>query len=207
MDWIPAGRLDNTGYPPIEVSYGRDTHRAESILILSILPLLSNQPYLSHRIGIYPIHRIQYTARVGHPMEWIPAERNTKWHYRIANQRIPARRSILWAGWPQVGVYRKPIYSISHILSILYNMASILQDMDLSYLSYSIYLTGRSIIWIGYQPGAVRNGPIELATVGLPTGRSILRSVYLPGGVREDPETTGYPRAEYPLGGIPAGLS
>ena len=122
-------------------------------------------------------------------MEWILAGRSTTWPYRIGNRMIPTRRSILWAGCPQVGVYRKPIYSISPILSILYSMASILQDRDLAYLSYSIYRTGRIILWSGYPPGGVRNGPIELETTGYPSGWSILRSGYLQFGVRNDPET------------------
>ena len=39
-------------------------------------------------------------------------------------------RCILWAGYPQVGVYPKSIYSIAPILSILSIMASILHDRD-----------------------------------------------------------------------------
>ena len=73
-------------------------------------------------------------------------------------------RSILWAGCPKVGVYPKPIYSSPPILSILSNLASILQDRDLSYLSYSIYQTGRIILRSGLPPGGVRNVPSELGT-------------------------------------------
>ena len=105
-------------------------------------------------------------------MEWIPAGRSTKWPYRIGNRRLPTRRSILWAGCPKGGVYHRPIYDISLILSTLSHLSAILQDMDLSYLSYSIYHTGQSIIWSGYPLGGARNGPRELETARHPPGRS-----------------------------------
>ena len=139
--------MDTAGYPPCEASYGRDTRLSESIVIISILVLLSYQPYLSYRLGIYPIYRIRYTDRAEYPMEWIPAGRSTKRSYRIGYQMIPTRRRILRAGYPQVGVYHKPIYSSPPIISILSNLAPILQDSDLSYISYSIY-----------QPGGVSYG-------------------------------------------------
>ena len=59
---IPAGRsILWGGYPP-----------AESILILSVLASLSYQPFLSYRIGIYPICR-----------------RSRKWTDRFGRQAIP----------------------------------------------------------------------------------------------------------------------
>ena len=84
MDWMPAWRLDTAGYPPIEVSYGRDTSRSEYSAALSILSLYPYQPYLSYRIGIYPICRIRYTARAEYPMARIQAGRLDS-QYRPSN--------------------------------------------------------------------------------------------------------------------------
>ena len=66
----------------------------------------------------------------------------------------PTRRSTLWAVYPQVGVYPKPIYSITPILSILSNLASILS------IVFDIP-TGRSIQWSGRRPTALHVKPVS----------------------------------------------
>ena len=69
-------------------------------------------------------------------------------------------------GIPDVrGGYPNPIYSNSPIIST----QSILQDMDLSYLLYTIP-PRRGILWTGYLPGGVRSGPAELETAGYQLG-------------------------------------
>ena len=134
-------------------------------------------------------------------MEWILAGRSTTWPYRIGNRMIPTRRSILWAGCPQVGVYRKPIYSISPILSILSN-----RPLSYRICIYTIcrirYTKPGGLSWTGCDMALSNWRPHDTLPGGISYGSDTYQAEY-----EMILKPQGTPRAWYPLGGISVDLS